>query len=774
MLNWLKRLGSTSPPALTGDKPRAPETPSAEPEQPPPEVDPKGRLTELLKRGNRYLDEGRHQEAAICYRQEIARSPSSVLAYVNLGFVLREMGQLNEASQQLEQALKLDSEQVDALFLLGLKMQADGNLDGALEYLLRCHDKHPTYEHAVAPLCNILMTRKEFARAQSVAQRALRLASTATASVHCALGSALAGQDRPGEALKCYQDALRLAPSDAHAWHQQGVAFHSLQRLGEARSSLEHAVNLDPDSASVHTDLGLVLFAMRQTEQALMHLNRALEIAPKFVLALGNRGVALSALGRYPEAVLTYEKLLAIAPDYPLALGNLLWNRLRTCNWQDYEESVTQIRDAVSEHKYVMDPWTLLMVCDSAPLQLQCSRLFASKRYPAASKPMASKRIGKRGKIRVAYLSADFHNHATSYLMAEMFEKHDDRRFSTYAFSFGPKTSDEMRHRLVRSFEQFLDVGDKSNEEIARLLCDLDIDIAVDLKGYTQDARPGILAHRAAPIQVSYLGFPGTMGADYIDYLLADPLVVPPSEHNSYSEKIAYLPGSYQVNDSKRRVAQATPTRAQVGLPEHGFVFCCFNNNFKITPAVFDIWMDLLRNVKDSTLWLLGDNPGVVENLRSEAFKRAVLPDRLVFAPRIPIELHMARQRLADLLLDTLPCNAHTTASDALWVGLPVLSCVGTCFAGRVGASLLSAVGLSDLAVPDLAAYRAKALWLASHPAELQGIRSRLVEQRQNLSLFDGRQFTVQLEAAYEHMVQRAQDGLAPASFSVPVRTATD
>jgi predicted O-linked N-acetylglucosamine transferase (SPINDLY family) len=367
----------------------------------------------------------------------------------------------------------------------------------------------------------------------------------------------------------------------------------------------------------------------------------------------------------------------------------------------------------------------------------------------------------------VAYLSADFHDHATSQLMAELFERHDRERFEVSAWSFGPETGDAMRARLRAAFEHFHDVRNVSDDEVAARLRAAEIDIAVDLKGFTDGCRPGIFARRVAPIQVNFLGYPGTTGADYMDYIIGDAEVIPEGHEVFYSEQVVRLPDSYQVNDTKRVIAGHVPTRAEAGLPASGFVFCCFNNNYKITPEVFDVWMRLLKAVPGSVLWLLEDNAAASRNLRREAQARGVDAGRLVFAGRVLPPDHLARHRLADLFLDTLPCNAHTTASDALWAGLPVLTCRGNAFAGRVAASLLRAVGLPELVVDDLGAYETLAIRLATAPGELAGLKARLLQNRLTHPLFDIERYRRHLESAYAAMIEQHRQGKSPRGFSL-------
>src|SRR5262249_39339191 len=385
----------------------------------------------------------------------------------------------------------------------------------------------------------------------------------------------------------------------------------------------------------------------------------------------------------------------------------------------------------------VISPFVALGYLDDQALLRQCAENYVKNKIGKV--PVSLWRGGgwRNDRIKIAYLSADFHRHATAYLMAELFERHDRARFELIGVSFGPDDRSDMRARLVSAFDRFVDVRAKSDAEVARLLSELKVDIAVDLKGYTQDCRPRILAHRPVPIQVNYLGFPGTMGADFIDYVIADEVVLPFDQQPFYSERIVHLPDCYQPNDRRRQIAGRTPARTEVGLPERGFIFCSFNNNWKIAPEVFDVWMRLLKAIGGSVLWLLRGNATAEQNLRKEAAARGVDPERLVFAPRIKLEDHLARHRLADLFLDTLPCNAHTTASDAFWAGLPVVTCRGKAFAGRVAASLLHAIGLPELVTSNMADYEALALTLACDPARLRDIKAKLARNRDTAPLFD-------------------------------------
>jgi predicted O-linked N-acetylglucosamine transferase (SPINDLY family) len=495
--------------------------------------------------------------------------------------------------------------------------------------------------------------------------------------------------------------------------------------------------------------------------------NRALALKPLDREALSNRGTTFFELKRYEEAAADYDALFKLAPDFPYAAGNAALGRAYCCDWRHFKEDRERLHAGLQSGRAVVSPHASTLIVGDPLDQLRSAQVWVAERCPESSAPLWRGERYCHDRIRVAYLSADYHSHATSHLAVGLFEAHDKTRFETVAISFGPDDTSGMRERLARAFDRFIDVRDKSDHAVAALIKDMEIGIAVDLKGFTQDSRPGILAFRPAPLQVNYLGHPGTMGARYIDYLIADRRIVPEGQERYYSEKIVLMPDSYQANDRKRRVAERTPARADEGLPETGFVFCSFNGSFKITPDIFDIWMRLLEAVEGSVLWLLDDNPAAVRNLKREAEARGVSARRLVFAPRRPLDEHLARHRLADLFLDTLPCNAHTTASDALWAGLPVLTCTGRTFAGRVAASLLFAVDLPELVTVSLSSYEVLAMKLARDSAALAAVKAKLTARRDAAPLFDTESFTRHLESAYATMWERSQRGMPAEGFAV-------
>ena len=435
--------------------------------------------------------------------------------------------------------------------------------------------------------------------------------------------------------------------------------------------------------------------------------------------------------------------------------------KMHLCDWSDAAAEFAQLEEKIKRNEKATSPLPVLALTVPYLCNDCAAEIWVNDKYPASFELGQIPKRGRHGRIRIGYFSADFHEHAVSLLTAELFETHDKARFELYAFSTGPDTQDEMRKRLEHAFDHFIDVRHQSDREVAAHARRLEIDIAVDLGGHTANCRTGIFALRAAPLQVSYIGYLGTTGAEYIDYLIADCILIPEDRKQHFSEKIVYLP-SYQANDSTRKISDESVTREALGLPETGFVYCCFNNNYKIRPATFDGWMRILSQVEHSVLWLLEDNATAARNLRKEAEARGVDAARLIFARRVPFRDYLARYRTADLFIDTLPYNAGATASDALWAGLPVLTCMGEAFASRVAASLLNAIDLPELVTSSQAQYQALAVELATRPERLKQVRQKLETNRLTTPLFDTKLFTRYLEAAYTQMVERYQADLPP------------
>ena len=561
--------------------------------------------------------------------------------------------------------------------------------------------------------------------------------------------------------------ALKLAPRYAFAHSNLGILLQKRNRLKEAEASLRKAIELQPKLSAAYTNLAGVLNSQLNYPSAVAAGRKAVQLDPESAHAWHNLGRALAGQKNYAAAHECLSKCARIKPDFEFVAGELFRLKMLSCDWEGRASETESLSAQILSGKPVCDPFTVLGAISDPAVQLAAAKTYAAHDYPAQAMPLSLPERGSDQRIRIGYFSADFHNHATAYLMAELFEVHDKTKFELVGFSFGPKTDDDMQRRIARNCDQFIDVRDLSDREIAQKAREIGIDIAVDLKGYTENARTGIFAHRVAPIQVNYLGYPGTMGSSYFDYLIADQELIPAESRSFYTEKIVYLPDTYQVNDAKREISSIPLQRTDFGLPEHSFVFCCFNNNYKISPRTFDSWMRILARVEGSVLWLLRDNETAEHNLRREAERRQVDPGRLIFSERLPLPAHLARHKLANLCLDTLPYSAHTTASDALWAGLPIITQRGESFAGRVCASLLKAIGLPELITECETDYETLAVALANNPQQLQSIAGKLETNRQRAPLFDCRRFAAHIETAYEMMLQRHLAGLPPDHISL-------
>jgi protein O-GlcNAc transferase len=566
-------------------------------------------------------------------------------------------------------------------------------------------------------------------------------------------------QGRLAEAKSQYEQILKLDSNHFDAVNLLATIFAQTQNFQVALDLFDKAISIDPEFALTYNNRGNVLLSLKRLDEALANYDKALVLMPDSAEFSYNRGNALLALKRLDEALISYNKALLLNPDYEFLFGSLLLVKMRICDWKNLDENLRKFQSNIYLFKRITSPFYSLLLLDNPVAHKIAAKVFAEAKYPKCNSLGPFQKRNKGEKIRVGYYSADFYGHATSYLMAELFEAHNGNKFELYGFTFGPDINDDMSQRISSAFDRFIDVRQMSDRDIAKLSRDLCIDIAVDLKGYTQDSRTGIFAEGAAPVQVNFLGYPGTMGSDYYDYIIADKIVIPEKDQSLYTETVVYLP-CYQANDSKREISDKVFTKKELGLPETGFVFCCFNNNFKIQPETFDSWMRILGAVENSVLWLFEDNPTAAINLRKQAEARNIHSNRLVFAKRLPIDEHLARHKLADLFIDTLPCNAHTTASDALWAGLPVLTCIGKSFAGRVAASLLNTAGLPELVAQTLEEYETKAIELALNKDKLLEIKNKLEKSKNESTLFNGRLFAGHIEMAYVAMYDRYQSGL--------------
>lgn len=609
-----------------------------------------------------------------------------------------------------------------------------------------------------------LLLKEDYAGAETDLRSAHQLVP-GRPSIMSNLAAALIAQGRYAEARGWAEQAMAADANHAEAWLNLGRCREYEKDLAGALAAYQRALAAKADYAEAWCNCGNVYTALHRFDEALAAYNRAAALKPDFPEALGNQAILLNRVNRPADAIPKIDRAIALKPNLPYAHSIRFQAKMALCDWSSFDEDCATITGNVAAGRVAALPFAFLGLPSTPALQKQCATFYSRDKYPSEAAAFPKPRGDER--IRIGYFSADFYRHATAYLMAGLFEHHDRSKFEIFGFSFGPSSADDMRRRLENGMEHFLDVQAKTDAEIVELARHLQIDIAIDLKGYTQNERTKIFASRMAPIQASYLGYPGTMGADFIDYVIADPVVIPPEHAPYYTEAVVRLPHSYQVTDNRREISPRLFSRADCGLPQDGFVFCCFNNNYKLTPDVFDIWMRLLAKVPGSVLWLLESSDGVSGMLRREAEKRGIAPTRLVFAKRMGSPEHLARHRLADLFLDTFHYNAHTTASDALWAGLPVLTRLGNTFAGRVAASLLQAAGLPELVTTTATDYEALALELATSPANLNGIREKLALNRNTCPLFDTARFTRHIEAAYRAMWDRRIGDLPPDHIAV-------
>lgn len=711
------------------------------------------------------LEAGQFQRAIDVYGDIVARGFAGVDGdfHVNHGLALLRIGDVTAAMAAFRQALAVEPAHGMAAAHLGNVLQKLGQHQEAVQFLMQFLDTQRASLETLMSLGTGFLGLHEYGRALSLFER---LTSGAPRAEKAWVGKALAlnGENRHAEALAAFDAALALQPADTDALVGRGVALKALRRLPEAVEAYQRAIAVMPDNAAALVNMGNALAVMNRPAEAVQAYEQA--IAGHLIMGAMLRDES-NGLNQNAETAARFDQALALTPGMLEAFSSLIFAKLRCCDWSGLASLRERLAAALRLHGGAANPFSLLAIYDDPELHQRAARAYTRETLPRSimARPTVA---SSSARLRIGYFSADFHNHATMYLLARVLESHDRNRFEIHAFSYGPALEDGMRSRARAAVAAFHECAGLSDAMIVAQARAASLDIAVDLKGYTQDARLSLFAARLAPLQVSYLGYPGTIGADFLDYIIADATVLPMDQQRVYDEKIIHLPESYQANDDQRVIAPATPSRAEAGLPAEGVVYCCFNSAYKITPEQFACWMRILRAVPGSVLWLLSSDATAMASLRHAAQSHGVNGDRLVFGASLPAPEHLARHRLADLFLDTLPYNAHTTASDALWAGLPVLTQLGQAFAGRVAASLLRAVGLPELVTEDSNAYEALAIALGQDGARLAALKAKLAAARPTAPLFDSARFTRHLESAFLTMQQRHKDGLPPESFVVP------
>lgn len=689
------------------------------------------RHAQLLAQATALHQTGKLNEAHAIYQDVLAENPQHTQAMTMLGAVYIQAGQHEQGLSFIRQSLAINPEQADAYYIGGIGLQALKNLDQALDF----------YNQAI-------LLKPDFADA------------------HNNLGNTLRDLGRLTEALSSFDRAILLNPQHLGAVYNRGNTLAELKRFDEAVISFGHALKINPNFADIYNNRGNALQPLNRFEEAIADYTYAIRLNPQNADTYKNRGVALHIQRRYEEALQDFDQALALNPGYEFLSGLRLMTKQTLCDWSNWQEASCQLIADIQQGKKCSSPMPVLAISTSAAVQKQCAEIYVAAKYPPTNASVAPKPDSANPKIRLGYFSPDFKTHPVAFLTAGLLERHDRSRFEVYAFSYSHVPEDPVQKRIAAACDQFIDVSKQSTDATLALVRDLQIDIAIDLTGHTQHARTELFAARLAPIQINYLGFPSTMGASFMDYIIGDTIVIPEDQRTHYSEKVVYLPHTFQANDDQRQIAPAT-TRAVHGLKDSDFVFCCFNNGYKLNPDFFNTWLNLLKNTENSVLWLLGEHPQQVENLKRWAAKQQVSPDRLIFAGRLHYPEHLARYQLADLVLDVQPFNGGTNTSDALWGGAPVLTCLGDTFASRMAASLLHAVGLPELITQSLEDYANMALDLAQHPEKISTLKQKLKQNISTHPLFNTTLFTHHMEDAYQQMMQRQQAKLPPAHIFV-------
>lgn len=673
-----------------------------------------------------------------------------------------EQGNLYQAQYILSKVLEIEPKNFLALNMMGVAFGIENKLNEALFYFDQTIQLKPDFVEVWYNKGNALKDLKRYDEALLHYDRAIQLKPD-FANAWSNKGLIFQNLRRYDEALSHYDRAIQLKKNLTEAWYNKGNTLHDLKRYDEALTHYDRAIQLKPDFAEAWSNKGITLRKLKKYYEALSHYDQAIQLKPDFAGAWSNKGNTLKDLKRYEEALVNFERCIELNPDADFILGDLIETQMKICNWTGLSQRLLILEERLTRGSMVSQPFNILGLLDNPKLQKSCADVYANYKFYYTSQLETIKKRVKKKKIRIAYFSMDYREHPISYLMAELIQVHNRDKFEVYGFSFGFNTQDPMRQHLEKTFDKFLDVKHLSDIDIVRLSRQHEIDIAIDLGGHTQDSRPQIFSARVAPIQINYLGFPGTWGGNYMDYFIGDNVSVSNENLKYFCEKIIFLPNSFMVNPGNRSISANKLLKQDHGLPAETFVFCCLNNNWKITPEVFLQWMQILRQVPNSVLWLYADNIWSEKNLKLETEKYGVSVNRIIFAKRLPVlSDYLARYQFADLFLDTFPYNAHSTASDALWAGIPILTLQGRSFASRVASSLLINIGVPEMITSNKEEYCTLAIKLAMNPKKLLEIKNKLIQNRLTTTIFDTKLFCNHIEAAYQVAYDRYHDGLFP------------
>lgn len=729
-------------------------------------INPRHQLA-LSNFGNVLRALGQPNEALLSYDAAISGNQDDAVIWFNRGLLLSEMGRFSDAVDSYQKVISIVPGHIEARMACATTLAKLGRLGEALDHCDAVIGLQPNLAEVFHAKGEILWRQGQYHAALDSFNTALSLAPDKPEYAN-SKGLALAAMQRHEDAIKCYDAALALRPKYADALNNRGNALANLQRFDQALECYEQARIADPANADALSNVGAVLSVQQRFRDALRAYDTVLQQQPRNNQARYNRGLILQHLQRFEEALAEFQAVLYNDPQHPYALSAAAGAALNLCDWPRVKQFDAKLAHAIAQGSAIIAPFTLLGYSDNTALHLACAKAWLQDKGIQYCQPWREPIERGHDKLRIAYVSSDFGAHPVGYQLAALLELHDRSAFEVHGVSLGDDDSSDIRNRLAATCDQFHDVRRLNDREIIQYLRQLEIDIALDLNGHTQYAKPSLFAAAIAPVRVGWLGYPSTTGMDGIDYIIADCDVLPFSDQAHYSEKIVHLPNSFFA-PGDAPLAMSTPSRKQEGLPESGLIFCCFNQSWKIREAIFEVWMRLLKNVPGSVVWL-SDHPQEVRmRLVQAARSYGIDADRLVWAQRVSREEHLSRLRLADLILDTLPYNAHATASDGIWAGVPIITCQGGSFAGRVASSILRAAGLPELITSSLTDYEALAMKLALDPDRRRGLREKIINARSSKPFFDAAGHARMMEAAYRQMWRTLKAGQAPKGFSLTV-----
>ena len=710
-------------------------------------------LHNLINEALQLHEKGKIQDAIRLYLKILENKKNDSQLLFLLGTAYIQIGNTNLGIEQLKKSIFLKPE----------NLFAHSNLGNAFKDLKRYEDAIASYNKAIEidinyaeihnNKGNALKSLERYDEAIESYDKAIKIKSD-YAFAYNNKGNALKNLERYDEAIESYDKAIKINPNYIEAHHNKGNILKDLKRFDESISSYDKAIEINPDYYFSFNNRGIIFQHLNHFEKALASYDKAIEINPNYPETYNNKGNILKELKRYDEALTCYEKAIKLKSDFDYMLGKVLNLNMFLCNWIEFDSLIKEINNTIVKKSKVIEPFTFLGLIDSPVFLKLSSEKYIKNNFKKDLEIQSLAKYTNHKKPRIGYFSADFHNHATLHLMMDIFKNHNKSNFDFYGFSFGPQNNDIWNSEVKNYFLKFEDVSNNSDKEVAYLSRKLEIDIAIDLKGLTSNSRSGIFSYRAAPIQINYLGYPGTTGADYMDYIIADEVIIPKESSNNYTEKILYLPDCYQPNIKKREISKKSFKRSDFSLPENSFIYCCFNSNYKITPHIFNIWMNILKAVPNSVLWIYKTNETASKNLIKESKAKGVDPNRIIFASYLPNDEHLKRISFADLFLDTFPCNAHTTASDSVRMCVPIVTLIGKSFASRIAASILSCLDMKELITRDEKEYQNLAIDLARDPKKINEIKDRLIDAISSSPLFDSSKFTKNLENIYFQLMK--------------------